>query len=222
MHISYRRSAFMHFFHLPLSAELLHLHPADALWWHLCEWGLRGWDSRWCLDDRPLIAVMCGVHSQQGPQWGIQGKEIVPSCRYRAGGGAILTNVSFLDLTRVLVTFVKSQKRLQHTNFVSIWRPYRRPLRNIPSGNWNPCLCPGSTFVKICISWHCNNGISGLKCLLYFSALESKLNYPWTLHCLQRKAADKPAGSTQEMWTRGELDVWCCTFRHIIQENTWR
>lgn len=138
------------------------------------------------------------------------------------GGIVVLTNLCFLDSTRVLITSLKSRKILQHTSFVPLCPPYKGLLQNIPLGNWNPCLWPGSTFVKIGISWHCNNGISGLKCLLYFSALESKLNYPWTLHCLQRKAADKPEGSTKEMWTWGKLDVWSCTFRHIIQGNTRR
>lgn len=55
------------FFSLSLSlCGAVTFQSAGALWWHLCEWGLRGWDSQWCFNDRPVIAVMCGAHSQQG------------------------------------------------------------------------------------------------------------------------------------------------------------
>lgn len=165
---------------------------ADALLWHLYEWGRRGRDSQWCFNDGPVIAVMCAVHSQLGLRKGLQTKEIAPSSWQMP-----------VSLTQLMSTWPShSHRKYFSTPIVSLQKK-KRPLRNIPLGNWNLCLCLASTFVKICISWHCNNGISGLKCLLYFSALESKLNYPWTLHCLQRKAADKPGGSTKEMWTQG-------------------
>lgn len=57
------------------SLSVLYFHSADALLWHLCEWGLQGWDSQRCLNDSLAIAVMCAVNSQRDLR-GVQIKEM--------------------------------------------------------------------------------------------------------------------------------------------------
>lgn len=57
------------------SLFLLYSHSADALLWHLCEWGLRGWDSKRWFCDRLAMAVMCAVNSQLGLR-GVQTREM--------------------------------------------------------------------------------------------------------------------------------------------------
>lgn len=82
----------MHLFYLFLSTELLNSPRADALLWYLSEWGLPGSDSQWCFNDRPVIAVMCGVHSQHSISEGF-----IMSIKDRRGI-VILTNICCLWL----------------------------------------------------------------------------------------------------------------------------
>lgn len=65
MRVSHQRSAFMYLLYLfffSLSMELLYCQSADALLWHLCEWGPRGWGRRWCFNDGTCDSchVCCG------------------------------------------------------------------------------------------------------------------------------------------------------------------
>lgn len=63
---TYSTPEHIYVFILPFfSLSVLYLHSADAVLWHVCEWGLRGWDSQRCINDSLAVAVMCAANSQR-------------------------------------------------------------------------------------------------------------------------------------------------------------
>lgn len=176
IHISHWRT-FMYLFYLytvfsPFLFFLLHSRSADALLWHLCEWGLWGWDSKRWFSDRLAMAVMCAVNSQRGLR-GVQTREM-----------SVISIDVFPWLTAYTYDPSKVTQKYFGTPILSLygvltkgyWRIFPQVIETwlLRQGIWKD-LHP----VEL---W--NNGISGLECLLYFIALEAKLNYPRTSHSL--------------------------------------